>query len=62
MISSYKCTLGLKEGKGTSVTLKQMSSQREQYESTVHLFIGTGLGFRVYVKLHPCPLHLLMTL
>jgi hypothetical protein len=24
------------------VTQKQMPSQREQYESTVHLFIGTG--------------------
>ena len=42
MISSYKCTFGSKEGKGTSVTQKQMPSQREQYESTVHLFIGTG--------------------
>jgi hypothetical protein len=42
MISSYKCTFGSKEGKGTSVTQKQMSSQREQYGSTVHLFIGTG--------------------
>jgi hypothetical protein len=30
----------LKENKGTSVML--MSSQREQYGSTVHLFIGTG--------------------
>ena len=42
MISNYKCTFGLKEGKGTSVTQKQMLSQREQYRSTVHLFIGTG--------------------
>jgi hypothetical protein len=42
MISSYKCTFGLKEGKNTSVTQKQMPSQREQYGSTVHLFIGTG--------------------
>ena len=42
MISNYKCTFGLKEGKSTSVTQKQMSSQREQYGSTVHLFIGTG--------------------
>jgi hypothetical protein len=41
MISSYKCTFGI-EGKGTSVTQKQMPSQREQYGSTVHLFIGTG--------------------
>jgi hypothetical protein len=42
MITNYKCTFGLKEDKGTSVTQKQMSSQREQYGSTVHLFIGTG--------------------
>jgi hypothetical protein len=42
MISSYKCTFGLREGKSTSVTQKQMSSQREQYGSIVHLFIGTG--------------------
>jgi hypothetical protein len=42
MISNYKCTFGLKECKGTSVTQKQMPSQRVQYGSTVHLFIGTG--------------------
>jgi hypothetical protein len=42
MISNYKCTFGLKEGKSTSVTQKQMPSPREQYGSTVHLFIGTG--------------------
>jgi hypothetical protein len=42
MISSYKCTFGSKEGKVTSVTQKQMPSPREQYGSTVHLFIGTG--------------------
>jgi hypothetical protein len=42
MISSYKYTFGSKEGKSTSVTQKQMPSQREQYGSTVHLFIGTG--------------------
>jgi hypothetical protein len=42
MISNYKCTFGLKEGNSTSVTQKQMPSQREQYGSTVHLFIGTG--------------------
>jgi hypothetical protein len=42
MISSYKCTFGLKEGKSTSVTQKQMPSQRVQYGSTVHLFIGMG--------------------
>jgi hypothetical protein len=42
MISNYKCTFDLKEGKSTSVTQKKIPSQREQYGSTVHLFIGTG--------------------
>jgi hypothetical protein len=42
MGSDYKCTFDLKEGKSTNVTQKQMPSQREQYGSTVHLFIGTG--------------------
>jgi hypothetical protein len=42
MITNYKCTFGFKEGKSTSVTQKQMPSQRKQYESTAHLFIGTG--------------------
>jgi hypothetical protein len=42
MITSYKCTFSLKESKSTGVTQKQMLSQREQYGSTVHLFIGTG--------------------
>jgi hypothetical protein len=42
MISNYKCTFGLKEGKSTSVTQKQMPSHREQYGGTVHLFIGAG--------------------
>ena len=42
MTLNYKCTFDLKESKGTSVTQKQMPSQREQYRSTVHLFIGTG--------------------
>jgi hypothetical protein len=41
MISNYKCTFILKEGKSTSMMQKQMPSQREQYGSTVHLFIGT---------------------
>ena len=41
MISNHKCTFSLK-GKSTGVTQKQMPSQREQYMSTVHLFIGTG--------------------
>ena len=42
MTLNYKCTFGLKESKSTSVTQKQMPSQREQYGSTVHLIIGTG--------------------
>ena len=42
MISSYKCTFGLKEGKSTSATQKQLPSQREQDRDIVHLFIGTG--------------------
>ena len=42
MVTNYKCTFGFKEGKSTSVTQKQMPSQRKQYESTAHLFIGTG--------------------
>jgi hypothetical protein len=52
MISNYKCTFGLREGKSTSVTQKQMPSQREQYESTVHLFIGMG---RSPCKITPMP-------
>jgi hypothetical protein len=42
MVTNYKCTFGLKEGKSTSVTQKQMPRQHEQYGNTVHLFIGTG--------------------
>jgi hypothetical protein len=42
MTLNCKCTFGLKESKSTSVTQKQMPSQREQYRSTVLLFIGTG--------------------
>jgi hypothetical protein len=42
MTTNYKCTFSLKEGKSTSVTQKQMPSQRVQYGNTVHLFIGTG--------------------
>jgi hypothetical protein len=34
------------------VTRKQMPSQREQYRSTVHLFIGTG---RSPCKITPMP-------
>jgi hypothetical protein len=39
-ITNYKCTFGLEESKGTSEM--PMLSLREQYRSTVHLFIGTG--------------------
>jgi hypothetical protein len=52
MISNYKCTFGLKECKITSVTQKQMPSQREQNGSTIHLFIGTG---RSPCKITPMP-------
>jgi hypothetical protein len=52
MISHYKCTFGLKEGKSTSVTQKKMPSRREQYGSTIHLFIGTG---RSPCKITPMP-------
>jgi hypothetical protein len=45
--------LRLKEGKGTSVAQKQMPSQREQYGSIVHLFIGTGRS--------PCKITLIVT-
>jgi hypothetical protein len=42
MTLGYKYTFDLKEGKSTSVMQKQMPSQRGQYESTIHQFIGTG--------------------
>jgi hypothetical protein len=40
--NGYKYTFDLKEGKSISVMQKQMPSQREQYGSTVHLFIDMG--------------------
>jgi hypothetical protein len=54
MMLGYKYTFDLKEGKSTSVMQEQMPSQREQYGSTVHLFIGTGhspckITFRPFV-------------
>jgi hypothetical protein len=42
MTSNYKCTFGLERDENTSMTQKQMPSQREQYGGTVLLFIGTG--------------------
>jgi hypothetical protein len=42
MTSNYKCTFGLEGDENTSMTQKQMPSQREQYGGTGHLFIGTG--------------------
>ena len=43
MISNYKCTFGLKEGKRVQAWRQsKMPGQREQYGGTVHLFIGTG--------------------
>jgi hypothetical protein len=50
--TNYKCTFGSKESRGTSVTRKQMPSQREQYGSSVHLFIDTG---RSPCKITPMP-------
>jgi hypothetical protein len=52
MTSGYKCTSDLREGKSTSMTQKQMPSQREQYRVTVHLFIGTR---RNPCKITPMP-------
>jgi hypothetical protein len=52
MMTNCKYTFGLKEGKSTNVMQKQMPSQREQYGSTVHLFIGTG---RSPCKITPMP-------
>jgi hypothetical protein len=52
MTLNYKCTFDLNKSKSTSVTQKQMPSQREQYGSTVHLFIGTG---RSSCKITPMP-------
>ena len=49
-MTNRECTFGLKESKGTSVM--PMPSQREQYRSTVHLFIGTG---RSPCKITPMP-------
>ena len=42
MTSNYKFTFGLERDENTSMTQKQMPSQREQYGGTVLLFIGTG--------------------
>ena len=50
--SYYIDTFGSKVVGSTSVTQKQMPSQREQYGSTVHLFIGTG---RSPCKITPMP-------
>jgi hypothetical protein len=42
MITYYKCTLALKEDKEYKHDAKaKIPSQREQYGSTIHLFIGT---------------------
>jgi hypothetical protein len=41
-ILNYKSTFGLTEGKKYNCDAKASISQREQYEGTVHLFIGTG--------------------
>jgi hypothetical protein len=41
MILNYIYTFGLIEGKNLS-DVRVITSQREQYAGTVHLFIGTG--------------------
>jgi hypothetical protein len=41
MILNYICTFGLTEGKSPS-DVRAITSQREQYGGTVHLFIGMG--------------------
>jgi hypothetical protein len=40
-ILNYICTFSLTEGKRYNRDAKTSTSQREQYEGTVHLFIGT---------------------
>jgi hypothetical protein len=41
-ILNYKCTFDSIEGKRYKRDAKASTSQHEQYEGTVHLFIGTG--------------------
>jgi hypothetical protein len=41
MILNYICTFGLTKGKSPS-DVQAITSQREQYSVTVHIFIGTG--------------------
>jgi hypothetical protein len=41
-ILNYKCTFGLIECKKYKRDVKASTSQHEQYEGTVHLFIGIG--------------------
>jgi hypothetical protein len=41
-ILNYKCTFGLIEDKKYKRDTRASTSQREQYEGTVHLFIVTG--------------------
>jgi hypothetical protein len=41
MILNYICTFGLTEGKKFKSDVQVITSQREQYGATVHLFIGT---------------------
>ena len=60
--SNYKCTFSLEGDESTGVTQKQMPSQREQYGSTVHLFIGTGRSPCKITTIPFSPLHLLITL
>jgi hypothetical protein len=41
-ILNYKSTFGLTEGKKHKRDAKASTSQREQYEGTLHLFMGIG--------------------
>jgi hypothetical protein len=43
-ILNYICTFGLIEDRKYKRDAQASTSQREQYEGTVHLFIGTGLS------------------
>jgi hypothetical protein len=59
MKSNYKCTFDLMESKSTSVTRPQI---QVSVNSTGALFIYLYARDVAHVKLHPCPLHVLMTL
>ena len=45
-ILNYKSTFGLTEGKKYKRDARVITSQREQYGGTIHLFIDTGHSLR----------------